>query len=180
VDRQLKQDRIDIEASAGARLDILVENSGRINSTKMMRGETKEITHAVHLGDALLTGWQICPLPMDAAGTMRSGKESAAVSGPHFAFAEFSLKEPGDTFLDVSSLGKGALWINGHALGRFWNIGPQKTLYLPGPWLRKGKNEIVVFDLFTAPATTQSLSGLRTPILASEVPINAAARPGAL
>lgn len=146
----------------------------------MMRGETKEITHAVHLGDALLTGWQICPLPMDAAGTMRSGKESAAVSGPHFAFAEFSLKEPGDTFLDVSSLGKGALWINGHALGRFWNIGPQKTLYLPGPWLRKGKNEIVVFDLFTAPATTQSLSGLRTPILASEVPINAAARPGAL
>jgi beta-galactosidase len=37
--------------------------------------------------------------------------------------------------------------VNGHALGRYWNIGPQKTLYVPGPWLKKGANEVVVFDV---------------------------------
>jgi beta-galactosidase len=55
--------------------------------------------------------------------------------------------KPGDTFLDTSELTKGQVWVNGHALGRFWDIGPQKTLYVPGPWLKQGKNEIVVFDL---------------------------------
>ncbi|WP_035349831.1 beta-galactosidase [Edaphobacter aggregans] len=60
--------------------------------------------------------------------------------------------KPGDTFLDSSKLGKGALWINGHAIGRFWNIGPLQTLYVPGPWLKKGENEIVIFDLMP-PAT---------------------------
>jgi beta-galactosidase len=57
------------------------------------------------------------------------------------------VEQPADTFLDTTHLGKGQLWINGHALGRFWNIGPQKTLYLPGPWLKKGKNEVLVFDV---------------------------------
>jgi beta-galactosidase len=50
--------------------------------------------------------------------------------------------------LDCSQLGKGALWVNGRNLGRFWKIGPQFSLYLPGAWLRAGDNDVVALDLF--------------------------------
>jgi beta-galactosidase len=59
------------------------------------------------------------------------------------------------------------VWINGHNLGRFWNVGPQQTLYVPGPWLHPGSNEIVVFDLL--PQLQESVSGLDHPILAGPV-----------
>jgi beta-galactosidase len=59
----------------------------------------------------------------------------------------FSLKEVGDTYINMSAWGKGHVWLNGHNLGRYWNIGPQQTLYIPAQWLKKGKNEIVVFEL---------------------------------
>ena len=68
-------------------------------------------------------------------------------TGPCLYQGHFTLAKTGDTFLDVRSLGKGAVWINGHALGRYWDIGPQQTLYVPGVWLKEGENEIVVFDL---------------------------------
>jgi beta-galactosidase len=83
---------------------------------------------------------------------------------PAFYRAHFTLPTTGDTFLDIRKLGKGALWINGHPIGRFWNIGPQQTLYVPGPWLREGSNEIVVFDLNPS-AATPTVTGLATPIL---------------
>src|SRR6202042_3703275 len=106
--------------------------------------EVKGITHSVTLAGAPLEDWTIYSLPMDKAGEMHpDAAGSADAAGPHFAFAHFDLKRTGDTFLDVSGLGKGALWINGHALGRFWNEGPQKTLYVPGPWLRSGRNDVV-------------------------------------
>ena len=72
---------------------------------------------------------------------------------------------PGDTFLDMSSLGKGFVYVHCHDLGRFWNIGPQQTLYLPGCWLREGENEVLVFDIL-GPANNV-LSGLDAPILDS-------------
>ena len=59
----------------------------------------------------------------------------------------FQLSEVADTFLDLSSYQKGYVWINGHNLGRCWNIGPQQRLYCPAPWLRRGMNEILVLDL---------------------------------
>ena len=65
--------------------------------------------------------------------------------GPAFYRGQFTLSQTADTFLDTRGWGKGAVWINGHALGRFWNLGPQQTLYVPAPWLLKGKNEIIVF-----------------------------------
>jgi beta-galactosidase len=74
----------------------------------------------------------------------------AAVStpdGPAFYRGAFTLARPGDTFLDTRGWGKGTVWVNGHHLGRFWDIGPQQTLYVPGPWLRAGRNEVVVFAL---------------------------------
>jgi beta-galactosidase len=82
---------------------------------------------------------------------------------PAFYRAHFTLTTLGDTFLDTRSLGKGVVILNGHNLGRFWSVGPQATLYLPGPWLRKGLNEIVVFDML--PNAHESVAGLDHPIL---------------
>ena len=59
----------------------------------------------------------------------------------------FDLKKVGDTFLNFETWGKGQVWVNGHAMGRIWSIGPQQTLYVPGCWLRKGKNEVIVLDI---------------------------------
>jgi beta-galactosidase len=185
LDRRDKQSTLAITTTGPARLDILVENSARINFSPAMRGESKGITKSVTLAGAPLTNWQIYPLPMttlpafsfapknsssrpnpERVKRVKGEVEGSAspTSTPTFYGAHFTLTNTGDTFLDVRALGKGALWINGHPIGRFWNIGPQQTLYVPGPWLRPGDNEIVVFDL--APrASTPNVAGLATPIL---------------
>jgi beta-galactosidase len=80
----------------------------------------------------------------DPAG-LKFSKEPC--EGACFYRTSFDLKAVGDTFLDTSEFVKGQLWLNGHALGRIWNIGPQKTLYAPGPWMAEGKNDVIVFDL---------------------------------
>ena len=64
-----------------------------------------------------------------------------------FFRGSFALTELGDTFLDMRKWGKGHVWVNGHHLGRFWNIGPQQSLYVPVGWLKKGRNSIVILDL---------------------------------
>ena len=87
----------------------------------------------------------------------------AACEGPCFYRATFQIDKPADTFLDTSAFTKGQVWLNGQALGRVWNIGPQKTLYVPGPWLHQGENEVVVFDLNGA--TGKTLLGRDKPIL---------------
>jgi len=69
----------------------------------------------------------------------------------------------GDAFLDMRGWTKGAVWVNGHNLGRYWRIGPQQTLYVPGVWLKKGQNEIVVFE--EVKVESPSISGLAEPIL---------------
>jgi beta-galactosidase len=84
--------------------------------------------------------------------------KKAECSGPCFYRGTFTVEKPGDTFLDTSQLGKGQLWVNGHNLGRFWKIGPQRTLYVPGSWLKQGTNEVVVFDVEGKPGAT--LEGL--------------------
>ena len=68
-----------------------------------------------------------------------------------------------NTFLDMQTWGKGMVWVNGHAMGRFWEIGPQQTLYMPGCWLKEGENEIIILDL-KGPAETKVI-GLEKPIL---------------
>jgi beta-galactosidase len=162
LDRRSKQDRLQLNvAGAKARLDILVENSGRINFTKALRGERKGITNSVTWDGKELTGWEIHPLPMTELGQLKwSG---LPVKGPAFYRGTLQLEKPGDTFLDFGNWSKGTVWVNGHQLGRFWNIGPQQTLYLPGPWLKRGANEVVVFDL--DPKPNPALSGLATPVL---------------
>ena len=125
---------------------LLVENTGRINFSHQLRGERKGIV-SFH-PDANGKGpvhWKMYPLPMDNVSSLKFGAKPC--TGPCFYRATFNVTAPADTFLDTSQLTKGQLWINGYAMGRFWNIGPQKTLYVPGPWLKRGTNEIVVFDV---------------------------------
>lgn len=162
LDRHYHQDHLVLSAPAGAQLDILVENMGRLNSTKRMRDETKGI-HDALLDGQPLRGWEIYPLPMDPAPQVDASAKAFA-AGPHFAEGSFELKKVGDTFLDTRALGMGAVWINGRALGRFWDIGPQATLYVPGVWLKKGKNDVVIFELLKGDPQPK-LAALAKPIL---------------
>jgi len=147
LDRRLGKMSLPLHvAHAGQQLDLLVENSGRVNYSIVLRGERAGITKQVLWRGEPVEGWSIYPLPMQATDKIEFGKEPCG-TGPCFYQGHFTLANPGDTFLDVRSLGKGAVWINGHALGRYWDIGPQQTLYVPGVWLKEGDNEIVVFDL---------------------------------
>ena len=168
IDRRLNQDRLAINGpSAGARLDILVENSGRVNFNKPMREERKGITRAVLLNDKEVTGWTVFTLPMPGppAPARAQSATADAFEGAGIYRGSFQLVAPGDTFLDTRGWGKGSVWINGHHLGRFWDIGPQQTMYVPGPWLRAGRNVIVVFSL-TRPVP-RTMSGLTAPVFAT-------------
>jgi beta-galactosidase len=166
LDRRLKQNHLAVDfTQPGTRLDILVENTGRVNFTVAIRGERQGITHQVTLAGKPLTGWQIYSLPMDAP--QREHFAPRDCSGPCFYRGTLQVDKVGDTFLDTRAFTKGFAWVNGHPLGRIWNIGPQKTLYLPGPWLRKGNNDVIVFDLDGAPG--RSVSGLAAPILNGSV-----------
>ncbi len=162
ADRRLGQNSAQLAVPPGnVRLDILVQNTGRVNFTKVIRGERKGITKEVTLAGKPVTGWDIYPLPMLTPEKLTYS--DASCTGPCFYRATFNVDKPADTFLDTSAFIKGEVWLNGHALGRVWNIGPQKTLYVPGPWLRSGKNEVVIFDLEGVP--DRSLQGLEHPIL---------------
>ena len=134
-----------LDANAGAQLDILVENTGRVNFGKAIGGERSGITRQVTLVGKPLLGWEIYPLPMTHVDKLPFAKKPC--EGPCFFRGTFTLSATGDTFLDTSQFTKGQLWLNGRALGRIWNVGPQRTLFAPGPWLEKGRNEVVVFDI---------------------------------
>ncbi|GGA70311.1 beta-galactosidase [Edaphobacter acidisoli] len=162
LDRRLKQNQITLPADKHhQRLDILVENTARVNFAHAMPGERAGITNHVTLDGKTLTGWDIYSLPMNDLNTLKFSDKPC--SGACFYRASFNLDATADTFLDTSQFTKGALWLNGHALGRIWNIGPQRALYTPGPWLVKGANQITVFDLQGEPG--RSVSGLDKPAL---------------
>lgn len=162
LDRRLSQDRLPLRIAQGkTQLDILVENTGRINFTKALREERKGITKSVTLDGKELTGWQIFTLPMSDLSHLQF--QARQDPGPAFYQGTFDLSQPGDTFLDLRGWSKGTVWVNGHQLGRFWNIGPQGTLYLPGTWLKKNGNQVIVFDV--KPQTEPVLRGLKQPVL---------------
>jgi len=163
IDRRLDEDRRAVEIPAGARLDILVENSGRVNFNKPIREERKGITQAVLIGDREVTGWTVFTLPMAEAPQPVATRQPFTAAGVYRG--TFELGITGDTFLDTRTWPKGTVWINGDHLGRFWNIGPQQTLYVPGPWLRPGRNEVIVFSL--SPPDRPSMAGLTSAIFAN-------------
>ena len=144
IDRRLNQDRIALAAKTGAQLDILVENTGRVNFGLRINGEHAGITKQVTLAGKSVLGWEIYPLPMTHSEKLRFAKKPC--EGPCFYRGSFSLSATADTFLDTTAFTKGQLWLNGLALGRIWNIGPQRTLYAPMPFLKQGTNDVIVFD----------------------------------
>lgn len=141
-------------------LDILVEGMGRINFAQYLI-DRKGITDRVTLNGITLTNWQTYPLPMDEKwiSHLQPTSTSETTKGKFFK-GNFELSEPGDVYLDMSNYKKGVVWVNGHNLGRYWNKGPQFRLYCPGSWLKKGRNEVVVFDLHQA--TAASVKGVKT------------------
>ncbi len=162
VDRRLHQDQIPIQIPAGSNtLDILVENLGRINFGPRISEDRKGIIGSVTLDGCVLSGWETYLLPMKDHTSLAF--RTAPAQAPAFYRGTFHLTRTGDTFLDVSKLGVGVVWLNGHNLGRFWNIGPQQTLYVPGIWLKKGRNEVIVFDIQND--SDASIAGLRAPVL---------------
>lgn len=146
LDRRLNQDSLQIQAAANDRLDILVENMGRINYGHELVNNLKGITGDVELDGQALTGWKMYSLPFQDIKGVRFKKDLPAGNGPVLRKGSFTLTKAGDTFVDMRAWGKGFVWVNGHNLGRYWQIGPQQTLYLPGCWLNKGRNEIVVLE----------------------------------
>ena len=163
---RLKQD-----VKAGAKLDIFIEAMGRINYSKLIhdpKGITKSVellsNEGAHEVTYNLKDWQIRLFPVSQTGEgLKSSPITEGDDAPAFYRASFTISKVGDTYLDMSTWGKGLVWINGHCLGRFWQVGPQQTLYCPGCWLKKGQNEIIVMDIL-GPEEAKT-AGLATPII---------------
>jgi beta-galactosidase len=152
------------ERKQDSQLDILVEPMGRINFGPEM-ADRKGIIAPVKLGGEILKGWEVFNLPLDEAmlAGLKFTGAGRGTNAPAFWRGTFQLDKAGDTFLDLRGWGKGDLWVNGHCLGRFWNIGPTQTAYAPGCWLRAGVNEIVILD-YVGPSSVE-IAGLEKPIL---------------
>ena len=143
-----------------AELSIIVEGMGRINfgrAIKDFKGIIGNVTITSDLEKYEMTMkpkvWANATFPDDYQTAVKAfetkvpeqSKGDFLKAGYHRGY--FNLKKVGDTFLNFETWGKGQVWVNGHAMGRIWSIGPQQTLYVPGCWLKKGKNEVIVLDV---------------------------------
>ena len=143
----------------GSRLTMVVEGMGRINfgrAIKDFKGIIGDVSVSASANDCdvVITPrqWTCLSLPDSPEQAKAAFSQVARTSlrlttRAGYYRATFNLKKVGDTFLNMEAFGKGQVYVNGHALGRFWSIGPQQTLFLPGCWLRKGKNEVIVLDV---------------------------------
>ena len=149
-----------------ARLDVLVEEMGRVNfgpglhDLKGIRGAELEAADGAR---RTLDRWVLHPIPFDGPPPTSLRWENREARGPAWWGATFVAEAGKDTWLDLRGWGKGMAWINGRPLGRYWSIGPTQTLYLPGCWIREGANEVVLLDL-EGPEDPH-LEGLDRPIL---------------
>ena len=145
--------------SKDVELTIIVEGMGRINfgrAIKDFKGIVSDLTITSEY-DNMETIWK----PLQWSNTAIADDYDTAVKTlalkplpagldilkPGYHRGYFNLKKVGDTFLNFETWGKGQVWVNGHAMGRIWSIGPQQTLYIPGCWLKKGRNEIIILDV---------------------------------
>jgi beta-galactosidase len=164
MDTRHRRFSVDLPArSQPAVLEILLYTIARVNFGVEIH-DRKGLHGPVRLGAQPLENWEIRAIDFDADGvlpplTWHTGR----TRGPAFWRGGFDAAQAGDTFLDMSGWGQGIVWINGRCLGRYWSIGPTQTMYLPGPWIRRGRNEVVVLDL-TGPQSAR-IAGLKTPIL---------------
>ena len=176
LDRRLGQDSVRINSTSNdAILDILVENNGRINYGPYLTDNRQGITETVTLNGDELTGWKMYKFPfsnLDGINKYITSKLTKPAGWhaivyppniPAFYKGTFFLNTTGDTYLDMRGFEKGFVFLNGHNLGKYWQIGPQQTLYIPASWLNNGLNEIVVFDELKGDHTT--ISTIDHPVL---------------
>ncbi|HUZ57226.1 MAG TPA: beta-galactosidase [Hanamia sp.] len=148
-----------------ATLDILVENMGRINYGAEIIHNLKGIISPVMIDSNEITGnWNMYQFPMDHQPDLKGYPNKYKKDQPVIYEGTFSLSKIGDTFLDMSKWSKGIVFVNGHNLGRYWNVGPQQTLYLPGCWLKKRNNKITVFEQINF-QEQKEIQGIKTPVL---------------
>lgn len=141
-------------------LELLVEGMGHINFAQELI-DRKGITDRVSLNGMTLMNWEMYKLPMDEQYVSRLKASRVDTTRPgNFFRGSFTVNETADTFFDMSGYTKGVVWVNGHNLGRYWEIGPQRRLYCPGVWLKKGANEITVFDQHQSAA--RPVAGMKT------------------
>ena len=160
IDRVKNEKSLELPAMPqGANLTIVVEGMGRINfgrAIKDYKGIIGNVTISsrkencdISLSPTLWTNSTVkddYAIAQEVFG-MQTTKMRGTDSKAGYYRGYFTLSKVGDTFLNMEAFGKGQVYVNGHALGRFWHIGPQQTLYLPGCWLKKGKNEVIVLDV---------------------------------
>lgn len=160
-DDKLSLSHIDIPAK-GAQLDILVENMGHINYGLKVGCDLKGLTGGMSVYLQYQFNWEVRPIPMNDLSRLEFKTFALKKNYPAFHRGIFELTEIADTFVKFPGE-KGVVWINGINLGRYWNVGPGATLYLPACYLRKGKNEIIVFELHNLVAS--SIEFLNYPLL---------------
>lgn len=171
-----KKYKMSINIPFNSTLQILVENMGRINYGSEIVNNKKGIISPVKIDDMEMDGnWEMYKLPMDEMPDLdtlpqtdiypnQALSTNALVARPLVYEGTFSLTNVGDTFIDMSDWGKGIIFVNGKNLGRYWNVGPQQTLYLPGVWLKKGLNKILIFEQINDHIKTE-VKTIKTPIL---------------
>lgn len=173
LNRYYKNYSLDIHIPFNSKLEILVENMGRINYGAEIVHNTKGIISPVIINGFEIDGnWEIYKLPMNECPDMTNYSpinvadaiDNGLLTGKPVVYEGiFQLNETGDTFIDMESWGKGIIFINGKNIGRYWSVGPQQTLFIPGVWLNKGANQIVIFE--------QINDGLKTDVRTVKTPV---------
>ena len=135
------------EKKALSRFDILIENMGRVNYGHKFLADTqrKGIRTGICKDLHFMLNWEHYPLPLDNPEKIDFSKGWTEGQPAFYAF-DFEVKEPKDTYLELSEFGKGIAYVNGHNLGRFWNVGPTLSLYIPHSYLKEGANRIIIFE----------------------------------
>ena len=165
LNRVFDKDSLEINIPFNSTLDILVENMGRINYGARITQNRKGILGSVTIDGNDITGdWKMYKIPFDNVPNLASKKEGYGKGLPVVYSGQFNVDKVGDTFLDMREWGKGIVFVNGINLGRYWKVGPQHTLYLPGCFLKKGNNDIVIFEQQNDSRKTE-LQGITEPIL---------------
>ena len=131
---------------------------GRVNFGPLMERQRKGIDQCVQINGHMHNHWEQYPLPLDHVEQVNFA--GAYLPGtPAFYRFTFQVEEKGDTFLDFAGWGKGCAFVNGFNIGRFWEIGPQRRLYIPAPLLKEGENEIILFETEGKAAESIALRG---------------------
>ena len=135
------------EKKATHRIDILMENMGRVNYGHKFLADTqrKGIRTGVCKDLHFLLNWQQYPLSFENTENIDFSKGWQPEQPAFYAF-DFEIKALKDTYLDLSGFGKGLAFVNGVNIGRFWNVGPTLSLYIPHSLLKEGNNRIIIFE----------------------------------